>query len=68
MEAQIDLMFNNIDEESKSLIQTKEYEYQIKSDTYTLRINVYSNQKTQFYLKQTNRISIYYYEKNLTYD
>ena len=68
MEAQNEPMFYTIDEDSKTLLQTKEYQYQINSDTYTLRINAYSDQTIQFYLKQTNKIPIYYYEKNFTYD
>ena len=68
MEAQNDIKFDNIDEESKKLIQTKEYNYQIKADTFKLKIDAYSNQTIHFYLKQTNKISIYYYEKNFTYD
>ena len=68
MEAQNEPMFYTINEDSKTLLQTKEYEYQINSDTYTLRINAYSDQTIQFYLKQTNKIPIYYYEKNFTYD
>ena len=68
MEAQNDIKFNNIDEESKKLIQTKEYDYQINEDTYALRITAYSDQTMHFYLKQTNKMPVYYYEKNFTYD
>ena len=68
MEAQNEPKFDNMDEESKKIIQTKEYKYQINIDTYTLRITAYSDQTTHFYLKQTNKMSIYYYDEIFTYD
>ena len=61
MEAQNEPKSDNIGEASKKIIETK-------ADTYTLRIDAYSNQTMHFYLKQTNKILIYYYEKNFTYD
>ena len=68
MEAQNEPNFDNIDEAGKNIIQTKEYDYQINADTYALRITAYSDQTIHFYLKQTNKMSIYYYEKIFTYD
>ena len=59
---------DNIYDMSKNVIQTKEYICQIKADTYALRITSYSNQTIHFYLKQTNKISLYCYEKILAYD
>ena len=68
MEALNEPKFDNIDEGGKNIIQTKEYDYQINADTYALRITAYSDQTMHFYLKQTNKMSAYYYEKNFTYD
>ena len=68
MEAQNEPKFDNIDEAGKNIIQTKEYDYQINADTYALRITAYSDQTMHFYLKQTNKMSIYYYENIFTYD
>ena len=68
MEAQNKPKFDNIDEMSKNIIQTKEYDYQINADTYVLKITAYSDQTIHFYLKQTNKMSIYYYEKIFTYE
>ena len=61
-------IFYNIEESGKQLVQTKEYEFQINTDKYTLKIDAYSNQTMSFYIKQTNNITIYYYERNYTYD
>ena len=52
----------------KTVTESKEYEFQINEDNYKLKIDVYSNQTIHFYIKQTNKISIYYYEKEYTYD
>ena len=35
---------------------------------YKLKIDVYSDQTIHFYIKPTNKISIYYYEKEYTLD
>ena len=53
MEAQNEPKSDNMGELSKKIIETK-------ADTYTLRIDAYSNQTMHFYLKQTNKILIYY--------
>ena len=68
MEAENKPNFYNIDENGKQLLQSKEYKFQINTDKYTLKINAYSNQSIQFYIKQTNSITIYYYERNYAYD
>ena len=68
MEAENKPNFDNIDENVRQLVQSKEYEFQINTDKYSLKIDTYSNQTIRFYIKQTNIITIYYYEKNYTYD
>ena len=68
MEAKNIPIFDNIYEDGRQLIQTKEYEFQINTDKYTLKIDAYSNQTISFYIKQTNNITIYSYERNYTYD
>ena len=68
MEAENIVNFDNIDESGRKLLQTKEYEFQIKIDKYILKIDTYSNQTMYFYIKQTNNITIYYYERKFTYD
>ena len=68
MEAENNPNFDNIARDAKNVIQTKEYEVQINADNFTLRIDIYSNQAIHFNLKQTNKLSIYYYEKYYTYD
>ena len=60
--------FDNIDDSGRQLLQTKEYQFQINTDKYTLKIDSYSNQTMHFYIKQNNSITIYYYERNYTYD
>ena len=47
---------------------SKEYDLQINDDNFKLKIDVYSNQKINFHIKQTNKISKYYYENEYTYD
>ena len=68
MEAQNNPNFDNIDEDRKQLLQAKEYEFQINTNKYILKIDTYTNQTMRFNIKQTNNITIYYYEKNYNYD
>ena len=68
MEAENIPIFDNINKDGRQLFHTKEYEFQINADRYTLKIDSYSNQTMNFYIKQTNSITIYYYEKDYTYD
>jgi hypothetical protein len=53
---------------SLNTILSKEYEFQINNDIYKLKIDVNSNQTINFYVKQTNKIAKYYYEKEYTFD
>ena len=61
MDAQNKPKSDNMGEASKKIIEAK-------ADTYTIRINAYSNQTMHFYLMQTYKMSIHYYGKNFTYD
>ena len=57
----------NFDREiKKNLTDSKEYDFKINENNYKLKIDVYSNKTIHFYIKPTNKISIYYYEKEYT--
>ena len=68
MEAINNQSFETNKEINKNLTHSQEYDFKINDDNYKLTINVYSNQTIHFYIKQTNKITIYYYEKEYTYD
>ena len=68
MEAINNPNFHAIDAGSKQVIQSNEYDFQINEENYKLKIEALSNQTIHFYLKQTNKLPIYYYEKNFAYE
>ena len=68
MQAINDPNFETNIEIKKNVIDSKEYDFKINDDNYKLKIDVYSNQTIHFYIKPTNKIAIYYYEKEYTLD
>ena len=60
--------FESNPELDKNVIQSKEYEFKIKENKFKVIIDIYSNQTIHFYAIQLNKLSMYYYEKEFTYD
>ena len=58
----------NNESKHRQTIHTKEYNFQINNENYKLTIDIYSNENIRFFIKQTDRIVIEYYEQEFTYD
>ena len=59
----------NNESKHRQIIHTKEYNFQINKENYNkLTIDIYSNENIRFFIKQTDRIVIQYYEQEFTYD
>ena len=50
------------------LLENKKYELNLNKDSYLLKIELYSNQKISFKIRQTNNISFYYFYKEYGYE
>ena len=50
------------------VVENKEYELNLDKDTYLLKMDLYSNQKISFTIRQTNNISFYYFYKEYSYE
>ena len=49
------------------VVENKEYELNLDKDTYLLKMDLYSNQKISFTIRQTNNILFYYFYKEYSY-
>jgi len=58
----------SLQSENCEVVENKEYELNLDKDTYLLKMDLYSNQKIYFAIRQANNISFYYFYKEYTYE
>ena len=57
-----------INKESKKIIESVQHELNCNNNIYLLTIEMYSNEKINFNIRQINNISLYAYHKELRYE
>jgi len=68
MDENISSKLINIISKPGTIIETKEYELKLNNDIYILKLEIDSNNKIYFKLRQINNISYYNYYNEFTYE